>query len=253
MSDLNGRLLALAALVAAVNPTKGFSEIVYTFENNGILENDEAADTAIFPADDLSGIVGTITTLEVTNANGTEGAQLNENKESLGVNSVGSELDGARFDGQESWKFSWDVDTTLDFIDFAALTDDEVFLLHSPDWVGNAYDDSDDGLTFDSDAGEFAFADNGNDQFDLTSIITSDSLLVSANTPYTLSFDEGTANDPNAGIEAFTFSAPTVSSSATGVPEPGSAAALLGLAGAALGRRWHRNRKSRQTTALENV
>lgn len=244
MSGLNGRLWALAVLVAAGQPAKAFSEIVYSLENGGILENHKVDDTATFPADSLSGIVATITTLEVTNADGSPGAKLNENLGSLGVSSTVPEVDSARFDGLESWTFSWDVDTTLDFIDFQALTDDELFLLQSPDWVGNTYDSSEDELTFDKDAGAFTFADKGGDQFDLSSIITGDSLLVRANEPYSLSFVGGGDAGANAGIDAFTFSAPA-SSSSTAVPEPGSAVAFLGLAGVALGKRWHRKRKNR--------
>lgn len=233
-------VMIFATLVAAASPTKAFSEVVYTFENNGILDGDEAGDDAVFPPDSSSGVTGIVTTIEVVQFDGSTSGQLNENSGSLGISSD-SGGNNAAFDGAEAWSFSWDVDTTLDFIDFDAFTSSETMTVQSTDWVGRTYTiESGRNLAFDSGLGRFTFGDDsveGADAFSLTSIVSGDLLFVSAGTPYTLA--NGSAGD-SAAIGELTFSA---SSSATAAPEPGSAVALLGLAGVAVAKRWRRKRR----------
>ncbi len=255
---LRGLVLAsVTGWLALTGVSPSAAGLVYRFGNGGIFEGDGGGANAAFPlADDDSGLPATLTTQRVSQADGTLGGTLNENTDSLGINNLGGS--DARFNGQESWQFAWDVDTALEQIEFEALKAGSRFLLQSSAWVGLSMASSRPSLAFDPSEGTLFFSNDGADAFDLTALLSGDPLRVAAGTPYTLGFDDGGSGD-NAGIDRFRFAAlaplplfpppapptptppvPTPPSSppAAAVPEPASGCALLGLAGLlAVGRR----------------
>lgn len=231
---------AVLLLIAVVTSGVGRGAITYDFDGVGVFDEDgnseptgldghEANDTAFFDDDATGAPNRKLTTTSVRSLGGTTDSNLNESSGFLGVG------DNTFFESNEAWKFHWDVSTRLSSISFASSSASVTFGVRTEAWGSRSFDtDSDGNLDFDSGEFTFSLAANTSRTFNLDQVEqdSGDTLRVDQDEVYTFRSPAG----EQISLTSFTFQT-------TAVPEPGSAIALLGIAGLAVGRRFHRKRK----------
>lgn len=180
----------------------------------GDFDTDVAGSVSPLYLDADTGNSGNITTIEVTDTDGTPGATIDASGSQRGI-------DNSNITEDESWTFSWNVDTRFLGIDWSGIGNGEFAGVQSDAWIGASITPGSANASFDSITGTFTLGNGeSGDRFTEEDLFgTSTIPVISAGTGITIF-------NANFDTNAIAIGTDSTWELLTAIPEPGSISLL---------------------------